>query len=243
MKKDLVFLHGGKHGSWCWKPLEDVLRHRGYEGKILSLDVPGCGVKRARDTTGLGIDEVSDELNADVAAASLRSPVLVGHSQAGILLPRMVVCAPNLYSEAVFLATCAPAEGQSVTGLMGLALHGEDPEHVGWPIDPRTATPDELAAALFGADLTPDAFSWLLSEYRHDNWPELTGIGPVSRAGFPGNTPVSYIATLRDQILPPVWQGRFAERVHAKRLFLLDTPHEPFVSHPNELADILLGIV
>lgn len=242
MENDLVLLHGGKHGSWCWSPFEAVLRQRGYSGQILSLDVPGCGTKRARDTNGIGIDAIAHELNADVAAASLTSPILIGHSQAGVLLPRMVAFAPELYTEAVFLATCAPEEGQSVQEMMGIALHGQDPYHVGWPIDPRSATPAELATALFGPDLDQATLEWLLSEFKDDHWPALSGNEAVTREGFPGTVPVSYIVTLRDPVLPPAWQGRFAERVKASRLFFLDTPHEPFISHPQILADMIMNL-
>jgi hypothetical protein len=38
--------------------------------------------------------------------------------------------------------------------LLGTSLHGEDPDHVGWPIELATATPEELSMAMFGQDLS-----------------------------------------------------------------------------------------
>jgi hypothetical protein len=41
--------------------------------------------------------------------------------------------------------------------------------------------------------------------------------------------------------LPPVWQGRFAERVSARDVYEIDAPHEPFLSHPDLLAELVVG--
>ncbi|MNF11871.1 hypothetical protein D3C80_2131970 [compost metagenome] len=49
----------------------------------------------------------------------------------------------------------------------------------------------------------------------------------------------SYVLTLRDDILPPLWQRRFAERLGCEEVVEIDTPHEPFVSHPELLAEVL----
>ena len=62
----------------------------GTFGRALTLDIPGCGAKRGRVTDALGIDDIAAELIGDIEAAGLRDVVLVGHSQAGTILPRLV---------------------------------------------------------------------------------------------------------------------------------------------------------
>jgi pimeloyl-ACP methyl ester carboxylesterase len=241
---DLVFLHGGQHGSWCWAALIESLRAQGSPvGRMLALDVPGCGHKRGRDTSHVSINSVAEELCADVRRAGLQHPVLIGHSMAGALLPAMALAAPGLYRELVFLSACVPREGDSVMSTMGTGLHGSDPRAVGYPVDPVTTPPLELLSALFGPDMDEASLAWVLAECVQDQWPMSVAVEPVHRPGYLGSVPVSYLVTLRDPILPPAWQGRFAERAGAERLYTLDTPHEPFITHPQVLARLLVAQV
>lgn len=94
--RDIVFVHGGNHGAWCWQSVIDALEQAGYGGRLLPVDVPGCGAKRDRYSTTLTIDEIAIELDAEVRARSIAQALLVGHSVAGILLPRMVALDESL---------------------------------------------------------------------------------------------------------------------------------------------------
>ncbi|TDV65757.1 alpha/beta fold hydrolase [Pseudomonas sp. LP_7_YM] len=237
---DLILLHGGNHGSWCWAPLlEELAKEPARFQRIITLDMPGCGSKRGRDNSQLNLATVVKELNDGLRTADVKQSILLGHSIAGALVPMMAVEDPSLYSQLIYLATSLPAEGQSIMQLLGTGLHGEDPEHVGYPIDPLASTPQALSAAMFGQDLSEVQLSWLLSEVAQDSTPPAVALEPVTRAGYQGLMPATYILTQRDNILPPLWQRRFAERAGAARIIEIDTPHEPFVSHPALLAEVL----
>lgn len=54
-----------------------------------------------------------------------------------------------------------------------------------------------------------------------------------------GSATVHYVITQRDNILPPFWQRRIAERAGSDASSMINTPHKPFVSHPALLADVL----
>lgn len=240
---DLVLLHGGNHGSWCWAPLIEALsRQPACFDRVITLDMPGCGTKRGRDVASLRLDDVVHELNEDLHALGVNQAVLLGHSIAGALLPLMVMAAPQLYSRLVYLACALPGEGQSILELLGTTLHGESPEHVGWPLDPAQTTPQALAVAMFGQDLDEPTLSWLLSEASQDMTPLCVATDSISREGYAGIIPASYILTVRDNILPADWQRRFAQRAGAREVIEIDTAHEPFVSHPQLLADVIRGI-
>ncbi|GAA4658252.1 alpha/beta fold hydrolase [Gordonia humi] len=237
---DLILLHGGEHGSWCWdRALDRLTAQPGGFARILTLDMPGCGRKRGRDTSGLSIAEVARELNEDVRAAGFEGGVLVGHSVAGIVMPLLPIQEPELYSQLVYLAASLPEEGQTIVEMMGTALHDEDPETVGWPVDPATSTPQELNRAMFCQDLDEATAAWLLGEVALDSTPASVMTGPATRRGYDGLVPATYILTQRDRILPPTWQRRFAERAGCDRVLEIDTPHEPFVSRPDLLAEVL----
>jgi pimeloyl-ACP methyl ester carboxylesterase len=240
---DLVLLHGGNHGSWCWGPFVEALNQQpGCFERVITLDMPGCGTKRGRDVVSLRLDDVVTELNEDLRALGVNQAVLLGHSIAGALLPLMVLAAPQLYSRLVYLACALPSEGQSILELLGTQLHGESPEHVGWPLAPAQTTPQALAVAMFGQDLSEQTLAWLLSEVSQDTTPPCVATDSINRAGYPGTIPASYIITQRDNILPVDWQRRFAQRADAGLIIEIDTAHEPFVSHPQLLADVVRGI-
>ena len=66
---------------------------------------------------------------------------------------------------------------------------------------------------------------------------------PVYRENYPCGHRSSYIVTTRDPILRPDWQRRFARRLSCEAVVELDTPHEPFLSHPDELSVLLRNLL
>ncbi|WP_238475374.1 alpha/beta fold hydrolase [Sphingomonas cavernae] len=115
----------------------------GFSARVLVLDVPGCGTKRDRDTIALGVEEVADELLSDIAAAGMDDVVLVGHSQAGTMLPVLWQRQAGSLRKLIYVSCCAPLPGQNVLEMMGYGLHGESPHEVGWPLDPETHGKEE----------------------------------------------------------------------------------------------------
>ncbi|WP_286976611.1 alpha/beta hydrolase [Pseudomonas sp.] len=94
---DLVLLHGGKHGSWCWAPFIAAMeQHPGKFEWILTLNMPECGQKRVRDVAALQLSDVVAELNQDLHELGVSQTVLLGHSIAGAVKPMIVAAAPDL---------------------------------------------------------------------------------------------------------------------------------------------------
>ena len=141
---DYVFLHGGGQGSWVWSETIAALQRQagGKSGRALALDAPGCGAKRGADTAGLDVDGVVAELLADISVAGMKDVVLVGHSQAGTILPRLVEKQPNLFRQLVYVSCTAPSPGLTLIQQMGSGPHGANPNEVGWPFDPKTVDPE-----------------------------------------------------------------------------------------------------
>ncbi|MCQ4258641.1 alpha/beta fold hydrolase [Stutzerimonas stutzeri] len=237
---DLVLLHGGQHGSWCWKFFVDAIKQReALFERVICLDMPGCGTKRGRDVSTLTFGDIIKELNDELRAANVRDAVLLGHSIAGVLLPMMATEDQSLYSRLVYLATAVPAEGQSIMELLGSSLHGQNPEEVGWPLNPVTTAPVDMQKAMFGADMSDAQLTWLLGEAAADVTPPAIATQPAAREGYANAVPSVYILTARDGILPPAWQRKFAERLGCEDLIEIDTPHEPFVTDPELLGATL----
>ena len=245
MAQDLIFMHGGNHGSWCWAALLDELRTTPSEvGRLITLDAPGAGTKRGQDASGETIASIAHSLNAELRATGVRDTVLIGHSLAGVLTPVMAAQDPSLFADLIFLQTVAPQEGQSMHDQMGGGIRGQDPDRVGYPFDPAVKTQAELTTALFGVDFDDEQLRLLLAETAQDVTPRPFLEEPVTRQGYdPGRFRTAYVVATRDPVLPPVWQRRFAERLGCARVVEIDTPHEAFISHPRLLAETLRNLI
>jgi pimeloyl-ACP methyl ester carboxylesterase len=240
--REFVFIHGGRQGSWVWDEVVAALRERG-EVRTLALDVPGCGTKRGRDVAGLSIPDVLDDLAGDIDRAGVEGAILVGHSQAGTLMPGLCKMRPGAIGQAAYVACCAPATGQTVGEMMGDGLHGQSADMVGWPVPRETSTADELFKAMFCNDMeaaTEDAF-W--ARLGRDDWPAACG-GAYRDWRYDAHpaTPATYIAAVEDASLPLPWQLRFAERLGAGRTVRIDAGHQVMQTKPAELAQILLAL-
>jgi len=238
--RDLVFLHGGGHGSWCWTLLLEEMAKTNRFGRLITLDMPGAGTKRGQESNSETLSSIACSLNDELRAAKVHQAALIGHSIAGALMPYMAAQDPSLFSDLIYLQTSAPKEGQSIVDLMGTGLHGQDPERVGYPVNPTTTPKREFFTALFGVDFTPEQIKWVLREASQDSTPMAVAAEPVTRKGYdPARFRTAYVLAKRDPILPPAWQRRFAERLGCTRIVEIDTPHEPFISHPALLAQTL----
>lgn len=245
MLQDMALLHGGRQGSWVWE--ETIAAIRLQDGsnarRIVALDVPGCGAKRGRDTASIDHAAVVEELAGDLDRAGLSGALLVGHSQGGTVLPRLSAARPDRVARTAYVACFAPPEGQTVTAMMGTSVHGADPHTVGWPLDPATTPPNELFKAMFCNDMSTADADAFLATLGSDTWPAACGAVETTWGYAEARAvPAVYVITLRDAILPPAWQQRFAERIGAIEVVRIDAGHQVMNTRPHGLAEMLRGL-
>jgi pimeloyl-ACP methyl ester carboxylesterase len=236
-----VFLHGGGQGGWVWNETIEALRSQtdGRYGRSLALDAPGCGAKRYRDTSYLKIDDVVSELITDIAAAGMKDVVLVGHSQAGSILPRMVERKPNLFRRLVYVSCIAPAPGKNLLQQMGSGPHGSHPDEVGWPFDPKTIEPGKRNALMFCNDMSDAATATFVAKLGKDSWPADTMAALDWRYDHLSAVASTYVLCLNDAILPAAWQETFATRLQVQRRVCIDAGHQVMNTRPQALAEVL----
>jgi pimeloyl-ACP methyl ester carboxylesterase len=238
---DYVFLHGGGQAGWVWQETIAAL-HQQTDGKFartLALDAPGCGEKRGMDTASLNIDAVATDLVADISAHCSGDVILVGHSQAGTILPRIVERRPDLFRRLVYVSCLAPLPGQSNMQLMGTSMHGSNPDEVGWPFDPKTVDPGKRFPLMFCNDMTEAETSAFLSKVGKDSWPAQTMTAADWRYDHLRGVPATYVICLRDGILPVPWQEIFAARLMVQRKVHIDAGHQVMNTRPQALAEAL----
>jgi pimeloyl-ACP methyl ester carboxylesterase len=238
---DYAFLHGGGQGSWVWDETIAAMRQQAPEaiGRVLALDVPGCGTKRERETSTLGIDDIATELLGDIVTAGLRDVVLVGHSQAGSVMPHLLTARPELFSRAIYISCSIPLPGQTVVGMVGAGLHGANPDEIGWPLDPATHSMEERFKLMFCNDMSAAEERAFMAKLGADAWPMTSYTHTDWRHEQLGAVPASYVLCLRDGILPVPWQERFAARFKTGRTIRIDAGHQAMTTRPHGLAEIL----
>jgi pimeloyl-ACP methyl ester carboxylesterase len=222
-----------------WEETVRALEGRG--ARVVALDVPGCGAKRGRQTLELGVEAVADELLADIAASGLRDVVLVGHSQAGTMLPVLFERQPRLFRRLVYLSCCAPLPGQNVLEMMGDGVQGSNPDEVGWPLDPDVHGREVQRPIMFCNDMDKEQARAFLARLDLDSWPMPVTYAVHWTYDHLGEAPSTYVLCERDGILPPVWQERFAQRLHVDRIVRIDAGHQAMNTQPETLAGLLLA--
>jgi pimeloyl-ACP methyl ester carboxylesterase len=236
-----ALLHGGGQGSWVWLETKAALEAEGASVQL--LDVPGCGVKRGRDVSTLSADAVAAELVADIQSSGHGETILAGHSLAGSILPRMAVAAPGQFAKLVYVTCSAPLPGVSFRDQMGTGLQGSHPDEVGWPVEPAKHSADDRYRLMFCNDMAVVEADAFLAKMGYDNWP----MDPLECTdhNYDHLTEVdsAYIVCLRDAGLPPVWQRRFAQRLHCKQVVDLDAGHQAMTTQAMALAKLLMATV
>jgi pimeloyl-ACP methyl ester carboxylesterase len=244
---NFVFLHGGGQGGWVWdETIAALAAQSGGPGadvkaRCLALDGPGCGAKRGRDTSGMSFDEINAELVADIDAAGLTRVVLVGHSQAGIHLPRMAELRPELFAALVYVSCIAPDPGLSIIEMTGERIHGTAAGGKGHPFLDSSLSVEDRYRAMFCNDMTEAAAAAFVSKLGPDGWPPVCYGERDWRYGHLAAVPSSYVLCLADAILPLEWQERFATRFHARHVVRMDAGHQVMNTRPQALAEELLA--
>jgi pimeloyl-ACP methyl ester carboxylesterase len=221
-----VLVHGGGHGAWCWDPMLPYL-----DGSSLAVDLPGRG-KKPGDLEKLTLDDFAASVVADIEATRSQRIVLVGHSMAGLTIPRVLERMPERIASVVFVSCLVPREGQTLWDAMGTLPQTRPSEAGGNVVD------DATARYMFCNDMDEAQARFVLSNLCGEAARPMTE--PVSLAGLRRPVARSYVKLLRDQALTPEMQDGFIRNAGPDTaVHELDAGHNAMISRPRELAAIL----
>lgn len=220
-----VLVHGGAHGAWCWERLVPHLRADPRVEAVVAVDLTGHGTRRdVKPLDAITLVDYVDDVVREIESRDLRGVVLVGHSLAGITIPRAAARVADRIRRLVYLSTSNPTAGQSIAELM---------KH---PLSPVSRQID--FRRMFCNDLEDEAATWLLSRLG----PEPPGPmnEPVPAIAPAAGMKSTYILLERDEALPPAFQCEQARNAGADEVVPFDAGHSAFASRPRELAELLL---
>ena len=105
-----VLVHGTNVGGWCWRRVEDRLRHQGH--RVFSPPLTGCGERSHLLTADIDLDtHITDVINV-IRWEELTDVVLCGHSSGGWVISGVVEKIPELIHSIVYLDAFLPKNGQ-----------------------------------------------------------------------------------------------------------------------------------
>ncbi len=236
-----VLVHGTSHGGWCWRNLSPILRKAGYE--VYTPTLTGLGErshllsKIDRITLETHIEDVTNMLFYE----DLSDVVLVGHSYAGMVITGVATKQPQRLSHLVYFDAYIPSKGESEIDL--------------WPPDVQARARADIAKGLKTRPLPPDFAGFLgVTDPKLAEWMEARFTphpfstyedAPPSDSSESDVIPRSYIHCTEGHVAS--WMAdmkTFAAKARSLRwrLYELAAGHDAMLTHPEELAKILLEI-
>ena len=247
-KPSFVLLHGAYHGGWCWREVAARLRAAGHA--VFTPTQTGVGERAHLLSRDIAIDTFVDDLANVLRFEDLHNVVLVGHSFGGNAITGVADRMPERLRHLVYLDAMIPVAGQSVMDTM--------PAHVAAKMrDASQASSGGVSMAVppvkfFGISDEAQA-AWVMANCTPH--PISTYDTPITLAHPIGNgVPCSYIAVTPHFAPTSVSreQARALAEQHAasapaagqSRWHYLEMAagHDAMVTHPAELAALLLGI-
>jgi pimeloyl-ACP methyl ester carboxylesterase len=182
MSQDVVLVHGGFHGGWCWRPVAEPLRRLGWTVHAPSLT--GCGDRAHLLSSQVTQDDRIQDVVGLIEAEELTNVLLCAHSAGGMIATGVAEQIPDRITHIVYLDAILPNPGESLLDVIG---NGEGVVDLfqnqaagagdGWRIPSSVFT-----AEMFGV-IDPDSQEWVTRRLTDDSlrvWEEPLHFG----AGF-----------------------------------------------------------
>lgn len=237
-----VLVHAAWHGGWCWKKVTPLLRARGHH--VYTPTLTGLGERSHLAHPDIGFEtHIQDVVNV-LQYEDLSRVILVGHSSSGAVITGVAQRAAEQLAHLVYLDAFVPDDGQALLDLIPADRRQGMEQRVqaegkGWLLPSLAPGPwDPFLREAWQITGEADR-QWMLARLRP--MPFKVFKDPVRRSNPAAEKlPRTFIRCLR---WPHPMFDRYADnarRTSGWRYRELPTSHEPFVTHPQDLANALL---
>jgi len=103
---DFVLVHGGWHGGWCWRQLEDLLTAKGH--RVFAPTLTGLAERRHLIDCVCGPDTHVADILQLLEFEDLSDITLVGHSYGGTVITAVASFVPERIARLVYLDAMVP---------------------------------------------------------------------------------------------------------------------------------------
>jgi pimeloyl-ACP methyl ester carboxylesterase len=241
--RTFVLVHPAWFGGWCWIRVARALRAGGHD--VFTPTLTGLGERAHLARADVGLGTHVEDVAAVLELEELEDVVLVGHSSSGRVIAGVADRVPDRVGVLVYLDAFVPENGRNLLDLLPGSRRPElealvETEGDGWAL-PRFATApwEEIVAETWHVREDAD-LEWLLprlrpTPFRH--FSEPTALRDPAAGSFrrvyircPGYAHPGFDRYAETARTEPGWTA-----------YELEANHLPFVTHPRELADLLLA--
>lgn len=235
----IVLIHGASHGGWCWRPVADRLRGKGY--RVFRPTLTGLGERKHLRSPQITLKTHIDDIVNLIDFEALDDVVLVAHSYGGTVMSGVCDRLRDRVANVIFLDANAPADGQPT-------IPGLTPELVekisGAPLldGYLVAPPDPVRMGIPPED-TENA-EWLRRNLTEHPLQTLTEPIQFENGGTDGMHRTFILATPLDLLQPFARDGTLAIKSdptwHFEELLV---GHDAMIIAPDQTADLLDRII
>ncbi len=120
---NFVLVHGAWHGGWCYRDTARALRRAGHE--VFTPTHTGVGERAHQGAENITLETHIRDVCGCIEAEELSEVILCGHSYGGMVITGVADRMPDRIKSLVYLDAFVPEHGQSLNGLLPLALAPE----------------------------------------------------------------------------------------------------------------------
>ncbi|MFP8881253.1 MAG: alpha/beta fold hydrolase [Myxococcota bacterium] len=224
-----ILVHGGAHGAWCWERMSPHL-----VGAVVALDLPGRG-SRPASLEAITVDDWVDAVVEAISMIAADRVVLVGHSLAGMVLPRVAERVSEKLERMIFISCSVPSEGQAVIDILSPQIRPLAEQQRRNRV--ASVLPEETARSMFCNDMNPEQTRFVLDRLVPEAWTPI--LEPSRLAGLARGVPATYVKLLRDAVIPPALQDEMIAHLGTVEVAELDAGHDAMISAPEALAALI----
>ena len=237
-----LLVHGAWHGAWCWRRVLPLLAQAGHRAHAVTLT--GVGERAHLLSPSIDLETHITDVMAAMDAEEMDEVILVVHSYAGMLGTAVADRRPERLRHLVYLDAVLPKPGESWSSTHASATR--QARIAAAQADPLFSFPAP-DASVFG--LAAEDHAWVQRrQTRHPGKPythvlnfDAQRVASVPRT-FVNCTepPLATIDISRQRMRDPgFWAGAW---LPGSRVLEMATGHDPMVSDPEGLANILLAL-
>ena len=226
-----VLIHGAGCGANCW---DELIPH--LNTQALAVDLPGRGTRVDVGLRAITLADCADAVREDVEAKDLRDVVLVGHSFAGVTVPRVLDLLPDRIRHVVLVSAVVPPDGSRVLDQVDPGVRDLVEQSIAGGVYHQTRAG---AAAMLCNDMDEATAASTLGRLADDSAALLSEA--VDLSGYKREIPRTYVHLTRDQCYVEELQQRSIALLRPD-VIDLDTGHMAMISAPAELATVLNAI-
>ncbi|CAN5312844.1 alpha/beta fold hydrolase [soil metagenome] len=231
-----VLVHGTGHGGWCWRFIVPLLGAAGHDVYTPTLTGLGASSNLLHVLDRISLDTHVKDVTNMIFYEDLSEVVLVGHSYGEMVITGVAAKQSQRLAQIVYLDAYLPFEGENEIAL--------------WPRDQKEKYFADVASGIkFRPPISPSMLG--ITDAKTSEWvQERLTSHPYSTYEDPPTSGTPHSASiLRTYIhctLGPLssWMEPFAARARKLEwnVHTMASGHDVMITHPNELAKILLRI-